>query len=282
MSTEPEADVVLSERQGAVSYLTLNRPRYRNAQNSAMTYALDAAIGAAAADDEVKVIVIQGAGDHFSAGHDVGSPGRDHDQSFPRTATHWWDGAGKAGAEGRMAREYEQYIDMIRRWRDVPKPTIAKVQGACLAGALAIAWSCDLIIASEDAFFADAGAQFGSNGIEYFAHPWQMSPRFAKEFLFMARRVGAAEARAWGMVNRVVPRDQLDSEVREVANRIAEMSRLGLALAKRSVNNAEDLMGLRGGIEAAFGLHLLSHSHAAETGMVLDPAKIRESFKSGS
>jgi enoyl-CoA hydratase len=247
-----------------------------------MTYALDAAIGAAAANDKVKVIVIQGAGDHFSAGHDVGSPGRDHDQSFPRVATHWWDAAGQPGAEGRMAREYEQYVDMIRRWRDVPKPTIAKVQGACLAGALAIAWSCDLIIASEDAFFADAGAQFGSNGIEYFAHPWQMSPRFAKEFLFMARRVYAPEARSWGMVNRVVPRERLDDEVREVATRIAEMSRLGLALTKRSINNAEDLMGLRAGVEADFALHLLSHSHAAEVGMVLDPAKIRESFKGQS
>ena len=64
-----------------------------------------------------------------------------------------------------------------------------------------------------------------------------------------------------------------------MANRIAEMSRLGLALAKRSVNNSEDLMGLRAGIESAFALHLLSHSHAAETGALLDPAKIRESFK---
>jgi enoyl-CoA hydratase/carnithine racemase len=275
--TEP---LVLYEA-GPVAYITMNRPRYRNAQNSAMTYALDAAFGQAGGDDQVKVIVLQGAGDHFSAGHDIGSPGRDHDQSFPRTASHWWDHAGQPGAEARMPREYEQYIEMCRRWRDLPKPTIAKVQGACLAGGLALAWICDLIIASEDAFFADAGAQFGSNGIEYFAHPWVMSPRFAKEFLFMARRVGAEEARSWGMVNRVVPRERLDQEVAGVAGRIAEMSRFGLAITKRSINNAEDLMGLRAGIEAAFALHLLSHSHAAESGVQLDPAKIRESFKAG-
>src|SRR5690349_23039524 len=95
---EPE---VLFERRGRVAVVTMHRPRYRNAQNSAMTYALDDAFGRAAADDDVKVIVLAGAGDHFSAGHDIGTPGRDIDQSFPRRAGLWWDHVGKPGEESR-------------------------------------------------------------------------------------------------------------------------------------------------------------------------------------
>src|ERR1700726_853714 len=99
------ADVVLTQRCGPITRIVMNRPQYRNAQNSAMTYALDDAFAAAAADDEVKVIVLAAAGDHFSAGHDIGSPGRDVDAFFPRRAGLWWDHPDKTGAEQRMARE---------------------------------------------------------------------------------------------------------------------------------------------------------------------------------
>ncbi len=107
MSEEQAEQVVVTERSGAVEVVRMNRPEYRNAQNSAMTYALDDAFMRAAADDEVKVIVLAGAGEHFSAGHDIGSPGRDVDRSFPRRASLWWDHVGVPGAEGRMAREEE-------------------------------------------------------------------------------------------------------------------------------------------------------------------------------
>ena len=203
------------------------------------------------------MIILEGSGKHFSGGHDISSPEADHDQEYPRVASTWWSPVGRPGAEGRYAREHEVYLDMCRRWRDLPKPTIAKIHGACLAGGLALAWSCDLIVASEDAFFADAGARFDNIGIEYFAHPWQMGPRFAKEFLFTARRVSAEQALAWGMVNRVVPRDQLDAETLSLASEIAEASRLGLALTKKAINHAEDLMGLRSGMDTAFALHQL-------------------------
>src|SRR6185369_15107967 len=125
------SDEVLYRTEGPVAVITLNRPRYRNAQNSKMTYALDEAFYQAAADDEVKVIVLCGAGDHFSAGHDIGTPGRDIDQSFDRKAGLWWDHVDKPGAESRFARESEVYLGMCRRWREIPKPTIAMVQGAC-------------------------------------------------------------------------------------------------------------------------------------------------------
>jgi enoyl-CoA hydratase len=259
-----EEQVVTSEKLGAVQVVTMNRPQYRNAQNSAMTYALDDAFAAAAADDEVKVIVLAGTGDHFSAGHDIGSPGRDVDTFFPRRASLWWDHLDKTGAEQRMARESEVYLGMCRRWRELPKPMIASVQGACVAGALMLAWSCDLIIAADDAFFADPVVRMGIPGVEYFAHPWVMGPRFAKEFLFLGEKVFAERALQLGMVNRVVARAELEAETIDVAERIATMPRMGLALTKMAVNQAEDLMGLRSGVDAAFGLHHVAHSHNAE------------------
>jgi len=258
--------VVVTERRGAIEIVRMNRPQYRNAQNSAMTYALDDAFAAAAADEEVKVIVLAGAGDHFSAGHDIGSPGRDVDKSFPRRASLWWDHVGVPGAEGRVARESEVYLGMCRRWRELPKPTVAMVQGACIAGALMLAWSCDLIVAADDAFFADPVVRMGIPGVEYFAHPWVMGPRFAKEFLFTGERIGAERALELGMVNRVVPRAELEEATLELCEKIARMPRFGLALTKMAVNQAEDLMGLRDGMSSAFGLHHVAHAHNAEAG----------------
>src|SRR5690348_16773881 len=225
--------VVLYRRDGAIAVITLNRPEYRNAQNSAMTYALDAAFYLAAADDDVQVVVLAGAGKHFSAGHDIGTPGRDIDQSFERKAGLWWDHVGKAGAESRYARESEVYLGMCRRWRELPKPTIAMVQGACIAGGLMLAWSCDLIVAADDAFFADPVVKMGIPGVEYFAHPWVLGPRFAKEVLFTGGRFSAERAYEVGMVSRVVPRGELESVTFELAGQISGMPRFGLALAKR-------------------------------------------------
>ena len=259
-------EVVRYEVRERTAVITLNRPQYRNAQNSAMTYALDEAFTRAVNDDSVAVIVLAGEGDHFSAGHDIGTPGRDIDVSYERKAVLWWDHVDKAGGDQRFARESEVYLGMCRRWREIPKPVIAMVQGACIAGGLMLAWICDLIVASDDAFFADPVVRMGIPGVEYFAHPWVMGPRQAKEFLFLGERVDAARALQLGMVNRVVPRDQLEQEVTGIAEKIAAMPRLGLALAKKAVNQAEDAMGLQVGMDSAFGLHHLAHAHNAETG----------------
>ncbi len=266
MTTETEtADLVLYERRGAVAVVTLNRPRYRNAQNAKMTFALDAAFSRAVADDEVKVIVLAGAGKHFSAGHDIGTPERDIHKPFGRVATNWYTHADKPGAEGTYVREQELYLGMCRRWRAIPKPTVAMVQGACVAGALMLAWTCDLIVASEDAFFADPVVAMGIPGVEYFAHPYVMSPRQAKEFLFLGERMPAQRAYEVGMINRVVPRDGLEDAVMELANRIAERPRFGLALTKQAINQAEDRMGMRDTMDATYGLHHLAHAHNAMT-----------------
>ncbi|GAA2650929.1 enoyl-CoA hydratase [Streptomyces spororaveus] len=261
----PDETPVLYERRGPVAYVTMNRPRYRNAQNSAMTYALDDAFYRAADDPAVKVVVLAGAGEHFSAGHDIGTPGRDAHLPSKRRAGLWWDHTGRPGAESRFARESEVYLGMCRRWRELPKPVIASVRGACVAGGLMLAWVCDLIVASEDAFFADPVVRMGIPGVEYFAHPWAMPPRIAKEFLYTGDRMPARRAYEVGMVNRVVAPDGLEAETERLALRIAGMPAFGLALTKRAVNQAEDLQGLHTGMDSVFGLHHLAHAHNAET-----------------
>ncbi len=260
-----EKDVVRYDTRGRTAVITLNRPRYRNAQNSAVTYALDTAFQRAVNDDEIAVIVLAGEGDHFCAGHDIGTPGRDIGTSFDRTAVIWWDHVNKQGADNRYAREMEVYLGMCRRWRDLPKPTIAMVQGACIAGGLMLAWVCDLIVASDDAFFADPVVRMGIPGVEYFAHPWVLGPRFAKEMLFTGDRFSAARAYELGMVSRVVPRADLAATTFGLADKIAAMPRFGLALAKRAVNQCEDQMGMRNGMDSVFGLHHVAHAHNAET-----------------
>ena len=258
------SDEVLYDQRGRIALITLNRPDYANAQNSAMTYALDEAFARAVNDDQVAVLVLGGAGKHFCGGHDIGTPGRDADQSFDREAVLWWDHVGRAGADARYAREMEVYLGMCRRWREIPKPVIAMVQGACIAGGLMLAWVCDLIVAADDAFFADPVVRMGIPGVEYFAHPWVLGPRLAKEVLFTGGRVSAERAYQAGMVSRVVPRADLEPATFALAEHIAEMPPFGLALAKRAVNQCEDLMGMRPGMDSVFGLHHLAHAHNAE------------------
>lgn len=263
---QDDVDVVTYRVTDGVAVVTMNRPQYRNAQNSAMTYALDAAFCRAVDDEDVRVIVLCGSGEHFSAGHDIGTPGRDHHVHYENRAALWWDHVDRAGGDQRFAREMEVYLGMCRRWRELPKPTIAMVHGACIAGGLMLAWVCDLIVASDDAFFADPVVRMGIPGVEYFAHPWVLGPRFAKEILYTGDRFTAQRAYEVGMVTRVVPRADLEREAMSLAARIATMPGFGLALTKRAVNQCEDQMGLRNGIDAAFGLHHFAHAHNVEVG----------------
>jgi len=244
---------------GPVAWITMDRPRYNNAQNSQMTYALDDAFKRAVDDDTVKVIVLAGEGKHFSAGHDIGSPGRDVDRSFERRLL-WADHTNKPAAEMLYTREQEVYLGMCRRWRDAPKPTIAAVQGACIAGGLMLAWVCDLIVASEDAYFQDPVVRMGIPGVEYFAHAFELPPRIAKEFLLLGERMSADRACQFGMVNRVVPRDSLRDEVGAMASKLAAQPRLGLWLTKQAVNHVEELRGKRAAMDAQYHMHHFAHA----------------------
>jgi len=237
----------------------MNRPRYNNAQNSQMTYALDAAFRRAVDDPAVKVIILAGEGKHFSAGHDIGTPGRDVKRSFDRVSL-WPDHVGKPGAEFLYTREQEVYLGMCRRWREMPKPTIAMVQGACIAGGLMLAWVCDFIVASEDAFFQDPVLRMGIPGVEYFAHAFELPPRVAKEFLLLGEKMPARRAHELGMVNRLTPRDGLEEATRAFAARLAEMPSLGLSLGKQAINHVEELRGKRTAMDATFHMHHFAHA----------------------
>ena len=252
---------VLYEQRGAVALITMNRPRFGNTQNSQMTYALDTAFTRAVDDDTVRAVILRGEGKHFSSGHDIGSPGRDVTKSWPDRRMPWWDHTNKPGAEFNYAREQEVYLGMCRRWRDMPKPTISAVQGACIAGGLMLAWVCDLIIASEDAFFADPVLKMGIPGVEYFAHAFELPPRIAKEFLLLGERMPAARAYQLGMVNRIVARETLDAEALAVAEKLAGLPRFGVALTKQAINHVEDLRGKRTAMDAVFHMHHLAHAH---------------------
>lgn len=243
-----------------VAYVTMNRPQFHNAQNGKMTYELDAAFKAAVANDSVKVIVLRGEGKHFSAGHDIGTPGRDVHLSQDRV-TMWYDHANKEGGEYLYVREAEAYLGMCRRWREISKPTIAAVQGACIAGGLMLAWVCDLIVATDDAYFSDPVVRMGIPGVEYFAHPFELNPRIAKEFLFTGEKMSAERAYQMGMVNRISTRETLAEDVKALAQKVGQMPRLGLALTKQVINHVEDLQGKRTGMDAAFAWHHFTHAH---------------------
>jgi len=256
---ETENPVLYSVDEGGVAWITMNRPRFNNAQNSQMTYALDAAFVRAINDDAVKVIVLAGEGKHFSAGHDIGTPGRDVSKSFERKHL-LADHVDRVGAEFLYTREQEVYLGMCRRWREAPKATIAMVQGACIAGGLMLAWVCDLIVASDDAFFQDPVVRMGIPGVEYFAHAFELPPRVAKEFLLLGERMSAARAAGFGMVNRVVSRQQLRDETKMIADKLAAQPRLGVWLTKQAVNHVEELRGKRTAMDATFHMHHFAHA----------------------
>ncbi|WP_311269523.1 enoyl-CoA hydratase [Sphingobium sp. WCS2017Hpa-17] len=252
---------VLYETDGAVAHVIMNRPQFNNAQNSQMTYALDAAFQRAVSDDAVKVIVLRGAGKHFSAGHDIGTPGRDVAKSWDR-AMLLPDHVNKPAAEFLYTREHEVYVGMCRRWRDMPKPTIAAVQGACVAGGLMLAWVCDLIVATEDAFFQDPVNRMGIPGVEYFAHGFELPTRVAKEFILLGERMSAQRAYQFGMVNRLSTRESLLADVKTWADELAGRPRLGNWLTKQAINHVEELRGKRSATDAVFHMHHFAHAQS--------------------
>lgn len=260
------------QAQDGIARIVMDRPQARNAQNLRMSYELNAAFDLAARDDSVRVVILAGADPHFSAGHDLRERQSDAlGRDFPVIGT--WAGFGADGAEGLFAREQEIYLQLTRRWRNFPKPTIAAVQGKCIAGGLMLAWACDLIIASEDAEFCDPVVAMGVCGVEWFAHPWELGPRKAKEMLFTADTWSARDAERFGMVNQVVPRAELAGAALAMAARIAAKPSFALKMTKEAVNRSVDAMGQASAIDQVFGLHQLCHAHnMARFGLLVDPA----------
>ena len=261
---------------GRVATITLNRPEAANAQTLPMLDDIDEAWRRAAEDDEVRVIVLQANGKHFSAGHDIKAVG-DGDSSAPPS----WTLAGIYQTEARRFLEYSL------RWRNVPKPSIAAVQGVCIAGGLLLCWPCDLIIAADNAKFSDPVVNMGIGGVEYHGHTWEWGARKAKELLFTGRAMTAEEAERFGMVTKVVPLDSLRVETRALAEEIATKHPFALRQAKRAVNQTLDVQGFYAAIQSVFDIHQTGHGHAlSESGlpilMLLDGMKAEVSGKPAS
>ena len=253
--------------EGRIARILLNRPDARNAQNRGLLVELDEAFGQAEADDQVRVVILGGAGPLFSSGHDMGSkeamaertPGPDQ---HPTTLIN---GGTRPGAEGRMLQEWHYFFENTKRWRNLRKITIAQVQGTVYAAGLMLMWACDLIVASENAKFADVvGTRLGMCGVEYFAHPWEFGPRKTKELMLTGDSLDVHEAHSLGMVSKVFPNDELGDRTLEFARRIAELPTMTALLIKESVNQSVDNMGFYNALQACFTLHQLNHSHWAE------------------
>lgn len=248
---------LLTEHTGAVLKITTNRPEVLNAQSRILLEELDDAFKRAVDNDQVRVIILAGAGKHFSAGHDLGSPQEMDDQK--KTAL-------EPGFKGEYRRIFERFFENTMRWRDLPKPTIAQVQGYCIMGGMMIASACDLIIASDDALFADRAVRWGGAHVQYFSMPWDLGPRKAKEFLFTGDFITAAQAEKAGLVNRVVPRAELEEETMALAQRIAERDPFALKFAKASVNETMDAQGFKQALEGAFKNYMMTIPHRVEMG----------------
>lgn len=244
-----------------VARIVMNRPEKLNAQGVVMTYELDDAFKRACHDDDVRVIILAGAGAHFNAGHDLSGEG----PAFPtpEESRGLWGRYGGPGWEGLYSREKELYLEITERWRNAAKPTIAEVQGAVVAGGIMLAWACDLIVCSEDARFRDnTAAEMGIPGVEFFQHPFEMGVRKAKEWLFTGGWMTAAEAERRGMVNRIVPRDSLSASTLDLAVQIAGNNPFTMKLVKEAMNKAQDLMGRKDAMDAGFSLHQIAHMQA--------------------
>jgi len=250
--------------EGSIALVTLNRPRQRNAQNRGLLVELDEALAAANADDDVRVVVLRGAGTSFSSGHDLGSkehlaeraPGPDQHPSYCQF------GGSRGGTERLWGQERQFYLDKTLQWRDMQKITVASVQGPVYAAGLMLMWACDLIVADTTATFADVvGTRLGMCGVEYFAHPWELGARRTKDLLLTGDALTVEDAYRIGMVSRVFQPEELVDATIEYARRIARLPSVTSTLIKSAVNQAQDTQGFLPALRAAFTLHELNHAH---------------------
>jgi enoyl-CoA hydratase len=252
---------------GLIARIMLSRERTRNAQNRGLLVELNEAFLRAEADDDVRVVILGGIGPIFSSGHDMGSkesiveraPGP---QQHP---TMRINGGTRAGLENRWIQEWHYYFENTMRWRNLRKITVAQVQGTVFAAGLMLMWACDLIVAADDASFADVvGTRLGMCGVEYFAHPWEFGPRRTKEMLLTGDSLDVDEAYRLGMVSKVFPRADLEDRTLDFSRRLAQNTTASALMIKESVNQTLDNMGFHNALNACFSLHQMNHSHWAE------------------
>ncbi|MBA3302628.1 MAG: enoyl-CoA hydratase [Actinomycetota bacterium] len=257
-------DTLLYEVDGPVCTITLNRPEMANAQNTALIDDLDAAFDAADADAEVRVVILAAAGRHFSSGHDlkalVGQAEVDEWRRMRDTP------------EGKFRHEKIMYFDRCVKIYNFRKPTIAAVQGSCIAAGLMLACMCDLIVAADDAVFQNPVLRMTGAGVELLVEPWEMGMRKAKEFLLTADKIDAAEAWRLGLVNQVVPRDELAAATRAMADKVALVPPVTAERVKESINRTFEFMGK----SHSWHYHFMAHHFTHNTATALDALEERK------
>ncbi len=228
-----EEPIVLVEGLGAVRRLTLNRPSSLNALNADLMSALMRALDDAAADERVRVLILRGAGRAFCAGYDLNE-----------------DAAGGTLDSAAWHAELQHSTEQMLRITEHTKPVIAQVHSYCLAGGTDLMLACDLAVAADDSFFGYVDVRFGSGVVSMFL-PWIVGVRAAKELLFTGEdRIPASEALRIGLVNRVVPREELDDATLDLANEIAKNEPFVVQMTKRAVNRAWEVAGFHAALEA--------------------------------
>ncbi|TMK89284.1 MAG: enoyl-CoA hydratase [Actinobacteria bacterium] len=252
--------------EGTIVRIELNRPEARNAQNRGLLVELHEAFLQAEADDQVRVVILSGAGPMFSSGHDMGSKVA-MEEYLPGPGQHptrTINGGTRGGAENLMLQEWHYFFENTRRWRNLRKITVAQVHGDVFSAGLMLMWACDLIVAADNVRFADVvGTRLGMCGVEYFAHPWEFGPRKTKELMLTGDSLDVQEAHALGMVSKIFPTDELAERTVEFARRIAALPTMTALLIKESVNQSVDNMGFYNALNACFTLHELNHAHWA-------------------
>ena len=261
-------EAIIYEVEGPVATITLNRPEVANAQDTQLIDEVDEAFDLADADENVRVVVLAGNGRHFSSGHDLKALVGDTEPDKWRLM--------RETPEGKYHHEKIMYFDRCLRIRDFRKPTIAVVHGKCIAAGVMLACMCDLIVASDDASFQNPVLRMTGAAVEILVEPWEMPARKAKEFLLTASVLTAVEAERLGMVNRVVPRDELADTVRDIAEAIARFPPATAQVVKRSINKTLDLQGQRD----AYDYHFQAHHWMHNTATALDALQAREAKKS--
>lgn len=257
-------ETIRYEVDGAVGTITLDRPEVANAQDTRLIDELDAAFDAADADDDVRVVILAAAGKHFSSGHDlkalVGQVEADEWRRMRETP------------EGKFRHEKVMYFDRCVKIYNFRKPTIAAVQGSCVAAGLMLACMCDLIVAADDATFSNPVLRMTGAGVELLVEPWELGMRKAKEFLLTADTIDAAEAWRLGLVNKVVPRDELAAATREMADKIALVPPVTAERVKDSINRTFEFMGK----SHSWHYHFMAHHFTHNTATALDALEARK------
>jgi enoyl-CoA hydratase len=240
-------ETILYETRGAVALVTLNRPERLNAMNGAMLRELHLAMDAAEADAGVRAVVLSGAGAGFCSGFDL----KEQAEARPAGVAQW---------RGLLRRDF----DAIMRFWHSPKPTIAAVQGACLAGGCELALACDITVAAEDAIFGEPELRFGA-GIVVMLLPWLVGPKRAKQVLLTGEdRIDARRAEAMGLVNEVVATGGELARALAIAGGLAEIDVMALRETKRAINRSYEIMGLGDALEAALDIDLQIEGQGTE------------------